>query len=727
MLYLNVYFDENKAAGESNTFSVSMYADGSVRLSYINVQYDDMEFMASNSNNLVASHPEIFSLFGARAGSSNSTSFRYLKYHEEFVPFPLTSLFPDDNAAGALAAGGLDVVYCYLPYALGCVANSCVSPTAGAGAQMVLQLQSNSGSSEDMHSRNEAAAKVNSCNALGTDLELQYHCVWPTGEATAASLSSGTLNNSAVSAVSLSCDVPALNVSDGTLISVTVIAGLSSPSASASVVTDMSDGVHSLFTVTSGGVDGSETSSSEIMVRYYHSGNLAAGCGCNAMQSDGDNAIYQCSACNVCTATDSSVLDCAGSCFGSSYFDSCGDCSGGLSGVVPDMYCDFDSGTGKEAQEYNLVSFILFVFFCSAIIMCCCVLKIFSRNAAMSRHGNLRRQMQINEMLHLEITRGGLLDDDGFAGVPIGRRNRAQPEAPGLTKAEIKLLTSFKYEQQPAGAKVGAEGDSTAAPSVASASLATSGVDTGEIELSVLSPEAKTDAEHTGEGASPAPGEDSECCSICLESFKPGDSCRKLPDPCGHTFHESCIDLWLEMKTNCPLCKRSIKDLLPGRAVPAESPDRGSGRGRSGSASAARMMGVGTDGSGGYRQIHISRHTSRGGRDAVFRVTSLSPQNRAFIDDHDEYQDLPTIPVSTRRPMGSSPYRVGSSSASRRLRERQDDLEAEFELQMALATSMSLAESREGGESSSSNQDMSARSDTQLLYSSVPPNQDGSS
>lgn len=46
-------------------------------------------------------------------------------------------------------------------------------------------------------------------------------------------------------------------------------------------------------------------------------------------------------------------------------------------------------------------------------------------------------------------------------------------------------------------------------------------------------------------------------CSICLAEMEVGDSVRSLP-ACGHTFHCSCIDLWLLRRADCPLCKQSV-------------------------------------------------------------------------------------------------------------------------------------------------------------------------
>jgi len=51
-----------------------------------------------------------------------------------------------------------------------------------------------------------------------------------------------------------------------------------------------------------------------------------------------------------------------------------------------------------------------------------------------------------------------------------------------------------------------------------------------------------------------------ECvdCSICLNEMCSGDCVRILPT-CGHSFHRSCIDLWLLRRADCPLCKRCVR------------------------------------------------------------------------------------------------------------------------------------------------------------------------
>lgn len=52
-----------------------------------------------------------------------------------------------------------------------------------------------------------------------------------------------------------------------------------------------------------------------------------------------------------------------------------------------------------------------------------------------------------------------------------------------------------------------------------------------------------------------------EDCSICVDALAHGDCVRRLG--CGHTFHRSCIDLWLVRRAACPLCKRSVARAAP--------------------------------------------------------------------------------------------------------------------------------------------------------------------
>lgn len=45
------------------------------------------------------------------------------------------------------------------------------------------------------------------------------------------------------------------------------------------------------------------------------------------------------------------------------------------------------------------------------------------------------------------------------------------------------------------------------------------------------------------------PGE----CSVCFSDFSPGEEVASLP--CKHNFHVHCIERWLKVAGNCPLCR----------------------------------------------------------------------------------------------------------------------------------------------------------------------------
>lgn len=54
----------------------------------------------------------------------------------------------------------------------------------------------------------------------------------------------------------------------------------------------------------------------------------------------------------------------------------------------------------------------------------------------------------------------------------------------------------------------------------------------------------------------------SDECIICLEEFVVGDS-RVMQLPCGHDFHEECIQRWLTtQQRTCPICKHDITQPL---------------------------------------------------------------------------------------------------------------------------------------------------------------------
>ncbi|KAK9667092.1 hypothetical protein RND81_14G232400 [Saponaria officinalis] len=55
--------------------------------------------------------------------------------------------------------------------------------------------------------------------------------------------------------------------------------------------------------------------------------------------------------------------------------------------------------------------------------------------------------------------------------------------------------------------------------------------------------------------------EDDEPCSVCLVEFEGEDLVSKL-SKCGHVFHMTCIDKWVDRNQfTCPLCRTSFLNL----------------------------------------------------------------------------------------------------------------------------------------------------------------------
>ena len=63
----------------------------------------------------------------------------------------------------------------------------------------------------------------------------------------------------------------------------------------------------------------------------------------------------------------------------------------------------------------------------------------------------------------------------------------------------------------------------------------------------------------------PGPGLEHAACAICLTEFRPRDKVRYFR--CNHTFHQQCIDQWLESKRTCPICRQPVLSSDDPKAV----------------------------------------------------------------------------------------------------------------------------------------------------------------
>ncbi|KAG5607963.1 hypothetical protein H5410_029455 [Solanum commersonii] len=52
--------------------------------------------------------------------------------------------------------------------------------------------------------------------------------------------------------------------------------------------------------------------------------------------------------------------------------------------------------------------------------------------------------------------------------------------------------------------------------------------------------------------------EDTQC-MICLAEYREEDTLRILP-LCGHYFHATCIDIWFQQHSTCPVCRISLRE-----------------------------------------------------------------------------------------------------------------------------------------------------------------------
>jgi hypothetical protein len=74
----------------------------------------------------------------------------------------------------------------------------------------------------------------------------------------------------------------------------------------------------------------------------------------------------------------------------------------------------------------------------------------------------------------------------------------------------------------------------------------------------VVRPTAEQIAANTSLGSLVSDTE--HACAICQDALTSEQEGRKL-NACGHWFHRSCIDTWLQGNVHCPVCRHDIREL----------------------------------------------------------------------------------------------------------------------------------------------------------------------
>jgi hypothetical protein len=82
-----------------------------------------------------------------------------------------------------------------------------------------------------------------------------------------------------------------------------------------------------------------------------------------------------------------------------------------------------------------------------------------------------------------------------------------------------------------------------------------------------------------GEGVEEGVEEERDSCCICREHFENSSIIRKI-NSCGHKFHLSCIDTWFQTHHTCPMCRVSVRIVIPTGNTRAAETDRENNRNR---------------------------------------------------------------------------------------------------------------------------------------------------
>lgn len=84
---------------------------------------------------------------------------------------------------------------------------------------------------------------------------------------------------------------------------------------------------------------------------------------------------------------------------------------------------------------------------------------------------------------------------------------------------------------------------------------------------------------NNNQGEGEGEGEERDSCCICREPFENSSIIRKI-NSCGHKFHLSCIDTWFQTHHTCPMCRVSVRIVIPTGNTRAAETDRENNRNR---------------------------------------------------------------------------------------------------------------------------------------------------
>lgn len=106
-------------------------------------------------------------------------------------------------------------------------------------------------------------------------------------------------------------------------------------------------------------------------------------------------------------------------------------------------------------------------------------------------------------------------------------------------------------------------GTAEAAKDAAPAGLSEEAIATLPVEL--VSARAPTTTGASSAGADDGfatSGTQADACAICLAELEPRQQLRRLP-ACGHACHLRCMDEWLKVRAQCPLCRAPVAAVRP--------------------------------------------------------------------------------------------------------------------------------------------------------------------